>query len=210
VSSVIPYWSMENSLARFSISVIIIDMDSISGIPDSVLRRPQFQHALRVFHKLRQAGYETWLAGGSVRDFLLKREPADFDLATAATPDQVEALFLKPDFSTVNVGKQFGVIVVVDRNKVHEAFVEVEVATFRKEGGYQDGRRPETVEFSNAKEDALRRDFTANALFLDLATLEIIDFVGGIKDIQAGQLRAVGNPQDRFVEDHLSPNWQRQ
>jgi tRNA nucleotidyltransferase/poly(A) polymerase len=178
-------------------------MDSISRIPDLVLRQPQFQHALSVFHKLRQAGYETWLAGGSVRDLLLGRMPADFDLATAATPDQVEALFgsSSTEFSTVSVGKQFGVIVVVGKDQVVK--VEVEVATFRKDGGYQDGRRPQSVEFSSAREDARRRDFTVNALFMDPETLQILDFVGGREDLRARCLRAVGDPLARFSEDHL-------
>ncbi len=164
-----------------------------SNILGPISGRPEFQLAVRVGDVLRKAGHETWMAGGAVRDILLGRIPHDFDLATAATPDQVENLFA----STVAVGKQFGVIVVV------EGELQIEVATFRKDGGYQDGRRPDAVKFAAAEEDAARRDFTINALFLDWATGDIFDFVGGQRDLQDHLIRTVGEPQLRFQEDHL-------
>lgn len=154
---------------------------------------PQYQLAEKICQKLQAQGFEAYFAGGCVRDLLLQREPNDFDVATNAVPDKVEELFPK----TVAVGKKFGVIVVVDGD------IQVEVATFRKDGGYQDGRRPDSVEFCGAREDALRRDFTVNALFYDLRNRQVIDYVGGEKDLQSRLIRAVGNPEQRFEEDHL-------
>lgn len=154
---------------------------------------PQFQLATRICHELQARGFSAYFAGGCVRDFLLKMQPNDFDVATNATPDDVEKIFPK----TVAVGKKFGVIVVVDGDE------QVEVATFRKDGGYQDGRRPDNVEFCGAKEDALRRDFTVNALFYDLKNRQIIDYVDGERDLKNKLLRAVGDPVIRFEEDHL-------
>ncbi len=148
---------------------------------------------LRVFEALRDAGHESYFCGGCVRDALMGVKPKDWDIATAATPDQVEELFPK----TIPVGKAFGVIVV------KEETVNIEVATFRTEGGYQDGRRPEKVAFSSSTEDVLRRDFTLNALLYDPRAGEVIDHVGGCADIKAGLIRAVGDPRERFAEDHL-------
>jgi len=149
--------------------------------------------ALAVLKRLREAGHESYLVGGCVRDELIGREPAEYDVATSAVPDEVEALFER----TAAVGKQFGVIIVLLDG------VPTEVATFRTEGGYQDGRRPTTVEFASAREDASRRDFTVNGLFLDPWTGEILDFVGGRADLEAGVLRAIGDPEERFAEDKL-------
>jgi tRNA nucleotidyltransferase/poly(A) polymerase len=142
---------------------------------------------------LRQAGYQSYLAGGAVRDLLMGKVPNDLDLATSATPDQVEALFEK----TVMVGRAFGVArVILDG-------ADIEVATFRKDGPYEDGRRPVHVHFCDAKEDAFRRDFTINAMFLDLDTHKVVDYVEGQKDLQRQQLRTVGDPGQRFGEDKL-------
>ncbi len=158
---------------------------------------PQFKLAEMICEKLAGQGYTAYLAGGCVRDFLLSRSPNDFDVATSATPEQVEKLFSK----TVAVGRDFGVMVVVE--EINGSSEQVEVATFREDGKYQDGRRPETVNFTNAKEDALRRDFTINALFYDFKNKEILDFVGGKQDLQKRIIRTVGLPEKRFSEDHL-------
>ena len=152
-----------------------------------------FQSVQKVYFELDRAGYEVYLAGGCVRDGLLKRVPNDFDIATNATPDEVQKVFAK----SLDVGKQFGVIVVLIDGE------QVEVATFRNDGVYTDGRRPEKIEFSSAKEDALRRDFTINALFYDLKSEKIIDYVGGVSDLHRKTIRAVGEPLRRFEEDHL-------
>ena len=142
---------------------------------------------------LRDAGHTVYLAGGAVRDQLLGNEPKDYDLATSATPSEVQALFPKSDA----VGAHFGVIIVKGHGEV------IEVATFRTDGSYKDGRRPESVEFSSPGEDAQRRDFTINGLFQDPITGEIIDYVGGQADLKAKVLRAIGDPQKRFEEDAL-------
>jgi tRNA nucleotidyltransferase (CCA-adding enzyme) len=148
---------------------------------------------LKVNEVLSRKGYRSLLAGGAVRDVLLGKMPKDLDIATSATPDEVEALFS----NTISVGKAFGVI------RVRLLGGEIEVATFRKDGEYADGRHPKEVTFSVEKEDALRRDFTINGLFLDLQTGEVIDFVDGLLDLQKKELRAIGNPEKRFFEDHL-------
>jgi len=145
---------------------------------------------------LRMAGHQAYLAGGCVRDILLRRDPVDYDVATDATPEQVQALF--PD--SLAVGAQFGVVAVlggVER-------VQVEVATFRADVGYTDGRHPDRVIFAKSpEEDVKRRDFTINALLLDPQTGEVLDFVGGRKDLEAGIIRAIGRPEERFREDKL-------
>ncbi len=149
--------------------------------------------ALRILKQIRKAGFTAFFAGGSVRDKLLDREAKDYDIATNATPDQVEALFPK----TVAVGKAFGVIVVVEDG------TETEVATFRADGGYQDGRRPDSVHFCGAEEDAKRRDFTVNGMFYDPVEDKVIDYVGGETDLEKKIIRAIGEPEKRFAEDHL-------
>jgi poly(A) polymerase len=149
--------------------------------------------ALNILKQIRKAGFTALFAGGSVRDRLLGREAKDFDIATNALPGQIEALFPK----TVAVGKAFGVIVVVEDR------TETEVATFRTDGGYQDGRRPDTVEFCGAEEDAKRRDFTINGMFYDPLDDKIIDYVGGQQDLQKKLIRSIGEPDRRFAEDHL-------
>ncbi len=154
---------------------------------------PQWAAIKKIHQTLVSEGYRTLIAGGAVRDLLLGRTPQDIDIATKATPEQVEQLFEK----TVMVGKEFGVArVIIDG-------CDVEVATFRKDGPYSDGRKPDSVEYSDEKEDAERRDFTINAMFYDLENKEVIDFVGGQKDLMRKVLRTVGDPEKRFEEDKL-------
>jgi poly(A) polymerase len=147
-----------------------------------------------VCRTLRAAGYQAYLVGGCVRDLLLKREPADYDVSTDATPDQVQKIF--PD--SLAVGAQFGVIIVLRDSE------QVEVATFRSDVGYSDGRHPDKVIFSRtAQEDVQRRDFTINALLMDPETGAVLDYVGGQKDLAAGIIRAIGDPRRRLEEDKL-------
>jgi poly(A) polymerase len=146
-----------------------------------------------IVRQLRTAGFEAVFAGGCVRDRLLGLEPSDYDIATSARPEQVERLFER----TIPVGKQFGIVVVVVDG------MSFEVATFREDGPYVDGRRPASVHFSDARKDALRRDFTINAMFEDPVSGEIIDYVGGRADLAAGLVRAVGDARARFAEDRL-------
>jgi len=149
--------------------------------------------ATDIVGRLRDAGHRAYFAGGCVRDQLLGREPLDFDVATSAPPEAVRALFQR----TVPVGAQFGVILVIEDGAAFE------VATFRSEDAYVDGRRPSRVHFGSAREDALRRDFTINALFLDPLTAEVVDFVGGEADLRAGIIRAIGDARARIAEDRL-------
>lgn len=148
---------------------------------------------MAVLRRLRDAGHIAYFAGGCVRDLLLGLEPKDYDVATDAPPMRIRELFSR----TQSVGAAFGVILV------HHGQSVVEVATFRTDLKYADGRRPEGVQFSSPEDDARRRDFTINGLFLDPINNQIIDFVGGQDDLQAGRLRAIGNAQHRFEEDHL-------
>lgn len=154
---------------------------------------PHWPALEKVYHKLVDHGYKAYLAGGCVRDALLGRMANDLDLATDATPDSIEALFPK----TVAVGKAFGVMLVVEDG------ISFEVATFRSDGTYEDGRRPDSVVYSSPEEDACRRDFTVNALFYDLHQGRVLDFVGGLKDLADRKLKAVGVAEERFREDHL-------
>ena len=144
--------------------------------------------------ELRQHGYRALLVGGCVRDHLLGRPALDFDVATDAPPETLRALFPGADL----VGAHFGVVLV------RRDHAQVEVATFRSDQAYSDGRRPDRVRFQrDPREDALRRDFTINALFLDPATGEVLDYTGGLADLRAGRIRAIGDPAARFAEDHL-------
>lgn len=156
-----------------------------------------------VCHRLREAGCQAYLVGGCVRDILLGRVPADYDVATDAAPDRVQELFPQ----SVTVGAEFGVVLVVEEESSAgpgEKRNEVEVATFRSDIGYSDGRHPDKVVYAKTpQEDVLRRDFTINALVLDPASGEILDFVGGRKDLADGVIRAVGDPKRRFEEDKL-------
>ncbi|NLB65227.1 MAG: CCA tRNA nucleotidyltransferase [Lentisphaerae bacterium] len=149
---------------------------------------------LAIVRKLHEQGHEAHLVGGCVRDALLGRTPKDWDIATSARPEEIEALFPK----TVAVGKAFGIMTVVP-----EDAPPVEVATFRSDAGYADGRRPESVQFTNAVEDARRRDFTINSLLYDPASGAIHDTAGGQADLAARLIRAIGDPARRFAEDHL-------
>jgi poly(A) polymerase len=152
------------------------------------------QMAESVCRTLRGAGHQAYLVGGCVRDILLGREPSDYDVATEATPDRVQSLFPQ----SLAVGAQFGVIIVTDGSE------QVEVATFRSDVGYSDGRHPDRVVFTtSAREDAQRRDFTINALLLDPETNEVLDYVGGRDDLRAGIIRAIGQPAERLREDKL-------
>jgi poly(A) polymerase len=152
--------------------------------------------ALQVVRTLRDAGFQALWAGGCVRDLILGVSPSDYDVATDAVPEAVMRLFRR----TVPVGLSFGVVRVLGAKK--EAG-EVEVATFRSDGQYLDGRRPESVRFGSPQEDAARRDFTINGMFLDPLTDAIIDYVGGREDLRRGVIRAIGNPRQRFDEDKL-------
>ncbi len=151
------------------------------------------QAAIQIIRRLRKAGFEALLAGGCVRDMLLGEKPKDYDVATSATPAEVCAGFRR----TIKVGAKFGVIIVLMDGR------QVEVATFRAEAGYTDGRRPDKVSFTCAKDDALRRDFTINGMFYDPLAGEVIDYIGGRADLKKKIIRTIGNPTERFSEDYL-------
>jgi poly(A) polymerase len=179
---------------------------------------PQFEAALHIVETLRAAGYEAYFAGGCVRDLLFGREPVDYDVATSATPEVVLEMFPR----TFAVGAHFGVVLVGsedgegrEQGSVAERCV-TEVATFRSDGAYSDGRHPDEVRYTkSAREDVQRRDFTINGLLLDptnlvhspnptLAVREgLLDYVGGLADLDAGVIRAIGDPLRRFEEDQL-------
>jgi putative nucleotidyltransferase with HDIG domain len=148
------------------------------------------QQSSEIIAVLRREGYLAWLVGGCVRDLLLGVPPQDYDIATNARPEQIAGLFRQ----AIPVGAHFGVMLVNG----------VEVATFRSDGAYRDGRRPESVRYeTNPEADACRRDFTINGMFLDPDSGEVLDFVGGRADLAAGIVRAIGDPATRFAEDHL-------
>src|SRR6266481_1133182 len=179
------------------------------------------QHATAIVGTLREHGHLAYLCGGCVRDLLLGREPADYDVTTDATPDQVMRIF--PE--TYAVGAQFGVVLVpirgepdsADKNTSAASSPEpagndsssskadlVEVATFRSDVSYSDGRHPDEVRFSShPREDVERRDFTINGLLMDPVSGEVLDFVEGRKDLEARLVRAIGDPERRFAEDKL-------
>ena len=149
--------------------------------------------ATGIVNKLQAAGCAAFWVGGCVRDYLLGREPGDYDIATSALPEDIEKLFPR----TIAVGRKFGVMVVL------EAGQQFQVATFRAEADYRDGRRPETVMFADARADAQRRDFTVNGLFFDPVAKQLHDWVGGETDLRAKVIRTIGSPAERFAEDHL-------
>lgn len=153
--------------------------------------------SVEVVEKLQTADFKAFWAGGCVRDQILGIEPQDYDVATNATPDQIREIF--GNNKTLAIGAAFGVITVLGPKTAGQ----VEVATFRKDGGYSDGRRPDSVEFTDAKEDALRRDFTINGMFFDPTTDQLIDYVNGKEDLSKGLIRAIGTPKDRIQEDKL-------
>lgn len=169
---------------------------------------PDFEFAKSIVETLRQRGFQAYMAGGCVRDLLLKREPKDYDVATDATPQRVMEIF--PD--TFAVGAQFGVVLVPVPDGASEQSSEetisksrtVEVATFRSDIGYSDGRHPDEVRFSrDPREDVVRRDFTINGMLLDPVSSDVLDYVGGRNDLAAGVIRAIGDPAHRFEEDKL-------
>jgi putative nucleotidyltransferase with HDIG domain len=184
---------------------------------------PQFEAALHIVETLRAGGYEAYLSGGCVRDLLLGRKPVDYDVATSATPELVLEMFPR----TFAVGAHFGVVLVAseagsgcEQGSVAERCV-IEVATFRSDGAYSDGRHPDQVRYTkSAREDVQRRDFTVNGLLLNPTSLVapsanqapavreglregLIDYVGGLADLDAGVIRAIGDPRRRFEEDQL-------
>jgi poly(A) polymerase len=151
------------------------------------------QAAIKVVKRLRSNGFEALLAGGCVRDMLLGRSASDYDVATDAYPEDVAKLFGR----TLEVGAKFGVVIVLTEGQ------QVEVATFRTETGYADGRHPGTVKFTSAAEDASRRDFTINGMFYDPVENKVIDYVDGQSDLERNIIRTIGRPEERFSEDFL-------
>lgn len=179
----------------------------------SIETRDSYVEAIRICAQLRQAGHVAYFAGGCVRDALLGRQPKDFDVATDATPDRVREIFGQR--KTLAFGASFGVIAVLpSRQKksdqpggvgggVRQVRQPTEVATFRSDGQYSDGRRPDKVHYGDAEHDAMRRDFTINGLFFDPVSERVIDFVGGLDDLDARLLRTIGAAEERFEEDKL-------
>ena len=151
------------------------------------------QAAIQIIEQLRRNGFEALLAGGCVRDMLLGRRAKDYDVATEARPQDVIRSFRR----TLKVGAQFGVVIVLMENQ------QVEVATFRTESGYDDGRHPGSVRFAGAAEDASRRDFTINGMFYDPLEQRVVDYVGGQADLDSRIIRTIGEPAERFGEDYL-------
>ncbi len=168
-------------------------MANLIAIQPEMARR----FAVDLIRTLREAGYEAYWAGGCVRDQLLRREPKDYDVATEARPGQVRKLF--GHRRTLAIGASFGVITVLGPKGAGQ----IEVATFREDAEYSDGRHPDGVRYSTAEEDASRRDFTINGLFYDPIEQRVIDYVGGREDLRLGRIRAIGNPVERFTEDKL-------
>jgi poly(A) polymerase len=156
------------------------------------------EFSIDVVRQLRGAGFQALWAGGCVRDELLSESPHDYDVATDARPEKVQELFRR----TVAVGASFGVVEIIGP-RLDGEHVKVQVATFRSDDSYSDGRRPDSVRFSSAEEDALRRDFTINGMFFDPLENKVIDYVGGQADLAAKVLRAIGEPRHRFEEDKL-------
>lgn len=149
--------------------------------------------AQEMVRRLQAAGHQAFFVGGCVRDALLGKEPEDYDIATSARPEQVESLFHR----TIPVGRKFGVMLVLEGEK------QFQVATFRSEGDYRDGRHPGRVTFGDPEADARRRDFTINGLFYDPVGDRLYDWVGGESDLRARRIRTIGDPDERFGEDHL-------
>lgn len=163
--------------------------------PENVERK----FAREVVQKLVEAGHQALWAGGCVRDEILGLTPADYDVATSARPEEVRKLFPK----TISVGASFGVIEIIGPRLGGEKPIMIQVATFRADTGYSDGRRPDSVRFCDAREDALRRDFTINGMFYDPIHGQLVDYVDGKSDLENKILRAIGNPTERFAEDRL-------
>ncbi|MBU1019315.1 MAG: CCA tRNA nucleotidyltransferase [Patescibacteria group bacterium] len=149
--------------------------------------------SIKIVKILKKAGYDAYWAGGCVRDVLMKREPMDYDIVTNAKPDIIEDLLEH----TIPIGKEFGVILAIEGGH------HFEIATFRSDSGYSDGRRPDAVEFTHAEDDAKRRDFTINGMFYDPLGQHLLDFIEGKKDIRDRLIRFIGDPHERILEDHL-------
>ena len=175
----------------------------LSFTPKQIELSPAADEAVRIVARLQEAGFIAYLAGGCVRDALLGKDPKDYDVATNAAPDAVRQVFGKS--KTLAFGASFGVIGVLPERRSRKSGVgqAIEVATFRSDGSYSDGRRPDSVRFGDPEEDALRRDFTINGLFYDPTQGRVIDFVGGQSDLFNGLLRTIGRADDRFNEDRL-------
>jgi poly(A) polymerase len=174
------------------------------------MESPQYKAATAILHELRKHSHQAYLAGGCVRDLLLGLTPQDYDVATSATPETILSLF--PNKKTLTVGAHFGVVLVCEPSDEEEENISTEVATFRHDGAYSDGRHPDTVRFStNPEEDVQRRDFTINGMLLDPAIFDAtsdasaatLDYVGGRADLAAHIIRAIGDPARRFTEDKL-------
>ena len=155
------------------------------------------EFAIQVVKQLQAAGYQALWAGGCVRDQMIGKTPKDYDVATNATPEQVRDVFGHK--KTLAIGAAFGVITVMGPKSAEP----IEVATFRRDTGYSDGRRPDAIEFTDAREDAIRRDFTINGMFFDPIKEQVLDYVGGQEDLAARQIRAIGSPHERIDEDKL-------
>lgn len=182
----------------------ILDPKSSTLITAMFAATRQFDAALHIVQTLRNTGHRAYLAGGCVRDLMLGRSPIDYDVATSATPDVVLDLFPR----TFAIGAHFGVVLVAPENP--DAGFVTEVATFRSDGSYSDGRHPDAVRYTTSpEEDVMRRDFTINGLLLDPLSTEsdiraaVLDYVGGVADLDAGILRTIGRAELRFEEDHL-------
>ena len=152
-----------------------------------------FKSAIRIVQHLRDNGHSAFFAGGCVRDMVMNIEPADYDIATSATPDETISIFSR----SIPVGAKFGVV-----NVLADEF-QFEIATFRSDGSYSDGRRPDSVSFCDAEGDVKRRDFTINGMLYDPVEDKILDYVGGKDDIKASVIKTIGDPCERFAEDHL-------
>ena len=171
---------------------LIVSSPNLTPDPDK-----ERAFATEVVAALRAAGFEAYWAGGCVRDQLLGQTPHDYDVATDARPEQIQQVFNRR--KTLAIGAAFGVITVLGPRGAGQ----IEVATFRQDLSYSDGRRPDSVRYSSAREDAVRRDFTINGMFFDPVAQRTIDYVGGQDDLQRRQIRAIGSPQARFEEDKL-------
>ena len=155
------------------------------------------EFAVKTVRQLRDADFISYWAGGCVRDHHLRVRPQDFDVATNAMPEEIQELFGKK--RTLAIGASFGVITLIGSKEQGN----IEIATFREDQSYTDGRRPDKITFSTPEADALRRDFTINGMFLDPETMETLDFVGGLADLKACRIQAIGDPTERFEEDKL-------
>ena len=180
----------------------MVPFDHVSGLPVLwSLALPQgepWDSGIKAAKIIREAGFQVYAAGGCVRDVLLGLPVHDIDLATSAHPEHIEKIFQDQNWHTIAVGKAFGVIVVVTPSDLN-----IEVATFRNDGAYIDGRRPQSISFSHVSDDVQRRDFTINALLYDIKNNVVMDYVNGRADLLAGIIRAVGDPLARLREDRL-------